>query len=149
MSARRRLSRGWGPASRGAPINREYAPQAVGASPPADARRSIMHVSRDQWGYMGELCRSCQASLCGRRRLGLRQRRASHPRLPVGADVPLERDLDLVLLDRPPAHGREPPETAPPLRHDAPPAVDQGAPAGRRQLLVLLGFGPAKPQDLL
>src|SRR5207237_1318812 len=59
------------------------------------------------------------------------------------------RDLDLVLLDRPPAHRREPPETPSPLRHDPTPAVDQGAPPWRRELLVLLGLGPAVPQDLL
>src|SRR5207249_11866848 len=63
--------------------------------------------------------------------------------------VPLEHDLDLVLLDRPPAHRREPPETPSPLRHDPTPAVDQGAPPWRRELLVLLGLGPAVPQDLL
>src|SRR5262249_26418527 len=99
--------------------------------------------------YMGARGRSCQAPLCGGGRLGLGEGWAPDPRLHVGDDVPLERDLDLVLLDRPPAHGREPPQAPAPLRHDATTAVDQRAPAGCRELLVLLGLGPAVSQYFL
>ena len=69
--------------------------------------------------------------------------------LDVADSVAVELDLDLMVLDVPAVHGREPAEPPLPVRHDAPPAVDEGTAAWRAETLALLRVGPAKAEDLV
>src|SRR5207249_3972163 len=69
--------------------------------------------------------------------------------LDVADSVAVELDLDLMVLDVPAVHGREPAEPPLPVRHDTPPAVDEGTAAWRAETLALLRVGPAKAEDLV
>src|SRR5712692_3675822 len=75
--------------------------------------------------------------------------RATQVRLEIGHQATLEVDDDLVVRDVPVADGGQPPE-APALVRDGPAAaIDEGAAAGRLELLVLLVVRAAQREDLL
>src|SRR5262249_22092724 len=82
-------------------------------------------------------------------RPGRRERRAAHAGLDGGDGVPVERDLDLALLPRPPADGCQPPGQPWILRDDPARAVEDRASIRRGELLVLLGLAAADFQDVL
>src|SRR2546425_2356005 len=68
--------------------------------------------------------------------------------LDVADTVAVELDLDLVMLDVPAVHGRQPPEPPTAVRNHAPSAVDQRAAPRRAEPLAFLGIGPAEIEDL-
>src|SRR5216684_5698664 len=75
--------------------------------------------------------------------------RATHVRLQIGHQATLEVDDDLVVLDVPVADGGQAPEAPALVRDGAPAAIDEGAAAGRLELLVLFAVGSAEREDLL
>src|SRR6267142_6100086 len=96
---------------------------------------------------MIQAARLIRRASSGRSRLG--QASLVDLGLNVADAVAVELDLDLVVLDVPAVDGRQPPEPASPVRHDPPPAIEQGAAAGLVETLALLGIGPAEAEDLV
>src|SRR4029450_12447759 len=68
--------------------------------------------------------------------------------LDVEHTVAVESDLDLVVLDVPAVHGRQPSEPPGPMRDHTAPAVDQGTAPRLAKLLAFLGSGAAEIEDL-
>src|SRR5512145_1420853 len=87
-------------------------------------------------------------SICSSGRPRLRQAAPVNLGLDVADSIPVELDLDLVMLDVPAVHRREPSEPPAPVRHDAPATVDEGAAAGRAETLAFLRVGTAEAEHL-
>src|ERR671919_1461077 len=83
------------------------------------------------------------------RRLGRAEARAAHAGLDVAYDVPVQLDLDLVLLDVPVGDGGQPAERPPPPGHELPAAVDQRPPLGGGQPRLLLEVAAADAEHLV
>src|SRR5262244_331912 len=78
-------------------------------------------------------------------------RHAAHAaklRLHVAYAIAVELDHHLVVLDVPVAHRGDPPEGAPPVRHEAPAAIDEARLVRAGEALVLLTERTAELQHI-